>query len=419
MHPETPTAQPEPTATKRPWYRRAAPLTCAAAVVVAATLGVAVPLSASAASVASGSSTTVAAPAFSGDGGRSGAGSSGGGGAGSGSGGQGTGTGTGTTQAAATTADAGESTGVVLVETVLGYDDGAAAGTGMVLTSDGLVLTNNHVIADSTEITVTIASTGETYTATVVGVDVDDDVALLQLQGASGLATVTVDQDDDAAVGDAITAVGNAEGGGVLLAADGTITGLDTSVTTSSDGASASETLDGMIQISADVVSGDSGGALLDDEGEVIGMNTAASSGRADVTAYAIPIDDALTIVQEILDGDESNGVTLGYPAFLGVELGQSNLSSSDGPRGQRGSTGATTSGATIAGVVSGTPAAAAGLTAGDTITAVDGTAIADASGLSAALSGHAPGDSVTITWTDAAGAEHSATVTLIAGPAA
>ncbi|GAA5203207.1 hypothetical protein GCM10025773_32620 [Microbacterium jejuense] len=298
----------------------------------------------------------------------------------------------------------------MIIETSLGYEDAQAAGTGMVLTADGLVLTNNHVVEGSTEISVTVAATGQTYTATVVGTDSTNDVALLQLQGASGLQTVTID-DDAEAVGDAVTAVGNAEGGGVLMAADGRITELDSTVTTSSDGLTAGETLDGMIEFAADVVSGDSGGALLDDEGEVVGMTTAASSGSVTTVAYAVPIEDALTIADQILEGTETDGVTIGYPAFLGVQVARV-------PAGYRYG-GSATAGALIAGAIDGTPAAAAGLTAGDTITAIDGTAIADADALTAALGTSEPGATVTLTWIDASGASHSAAVTLVAGPAA
>jgi len=402
-----------PAALARPWYRRPVPLTCiAAGLALVGVLSIAGPLAASAAassaattaastSDAAGSMPSVTNPY---------SGAQGYGGYGPGS------TQNGGTSEDATTASADESTGVVLIDTVIGYENSAAAGTGLVLTSDGLVLTNNHVIADSTEISVTL-STGETYTATVVGTDVADDVALLQLQGASGLDTVTID-DDAESVGDAVTAVGNAEGGGVLLAADGEITQLDATVTTSG---SDSETLDGMIQFSADVVAGDSGGALLDAEGEVIGVTTAASSGTATTTAFAIPIEDALAIVDQILAGDESDGVTLRYPAFLGVEMssGTTSTYATPGRRSSSSSTTATTSGAVVAGVIDGMPAASAGLTAGDTITAVDGTSVASSTELSAALSGYDPGDTVTITWTDASGASHSASVTLATGPAA
>lgn len=317
-------------------------------------------------------------------------------------------TSTGTATLDTSTATAAQQTGVVLVSTVLGYQSAEAAGTGVVLTSDGLVVTNNHVVEGATEITVTLGTTGETYPATVVGTDATADVAVLQLQDASGLATAVLDDDArGVAVGDAITAVGNAEGGGVLLAAAGTVTGVEASITTQAEGVSSGESLTGLIEVDADVVSGDSGGPLLDDEGEVVGITTAASSGSSDITGYAIPVDDVLDVVTQIVAGEDSETITLGYPAFLGVQLGTSAGYAS------------TTAGATIAGVVAGTPAAEAGLTAGDTITAVDGTAVADADALGALLDAHAPGDQVTLTWTTADGSARTATVTLVEGPAA
>ncbi|WP_246125444.1 S1C family serine protease [Cellulomonas xylanilytica] len=302
-------------------------------------------------------------------------------------------------QSPATAATADQQVGVVTITTVLGYQDASAAGTGMVLTSDGLVLTNNHVIEGSTSIEVTVESTGETYTAVVVGTDASSDVAVLQLQDASGLTTVALDDDNGVAVGDAVTAVGNAEGGGDLLAALGSVTALDQTMTASSNGSSP-ETLDGLIQFSAAVVGGDSGGPVYDDEGEVIGMTTAASSGTVDTIAYAIDIEDALVIAHQIQTGVASDTVTIGYPAFLGISLGSG-------------------SGAVVAGVLEGTPAASSGLVAGDVITAVDGVAVTSSSALSALLDAHAPGDTVTLTWTVAAtGASTSTSVTLIAGPA-
>jgi S1-C subfamily serine protease len=321
--------------------------------------------------------------------------------------------------ASTATLDAGTATetqqqGVVLIDTVLGYQSAEAAGSGVVLTSDGLVLTNNHVVEGATGITVTIGATGATYTAQVVGTDATADVAVLQLDGASGLTTATLDADGDLAVGDAVTAVGNAQGGGVLLAADGTVTALDQSITTRAEGVSSGESLTGLIQVDADVVSGDSGGALLDDQGEVVGITTAASSGSSDITGFAIPIDDALDVAAQIVAGQDTDTITLGYPAFLGVQL----ATGSAALPGLGGATGSTGTGAIVAGVVDGTPAAQTGLAAGDTITAVDGTAVADGDALSAALAAHAPGDQVTLTWTAADGTAQTATVTLIAGPA-
>jgi S1-C subfamily serine protease len=339
---------------------------------------------------------------------------------------------TGTTTLDATEASSEQQTGVVLINTVLGYQSAEAAGTGVVLTSDGLVVTNNHVVEGATEITVTIGTTGETYTATVVGTDSTADVAVLQLQDASGLTTATLDDDDAVAVGDAVTAVGNAEGGGVLLAASGTVTALDQSITTSSSGVSEGESLTGLIEVDADVVSGDSGGPLLDDEGEVVGITTAASSGSADITGYAIPIDDVLDVVTQIVAGQDSDTITIGYPAFLGVQLATTSSTSGSNALnglggsmsggtlngGSTGSGSTSTSGATVGGVIEGTPAADAGLVAGDVITAVDGTTVADGDALREALAAYAPGDQVTLTWTTTDGSTQTATVTLIAGPA-
>lgn len=306
-----------------------------------------------------------------------------------------------TTHSDATAASADQQVGVVTINTTLGYQNASAAGTGMVLTSDGLVLTNNHVIEGSTAIEVTIESTGETYTATVLGADATHDVALLQLEGASGLSTVTLDNDNGVVSGDAVTAVGNAEGGGDLLAAAGSVVATDQTMTASTGGSSQGETLSGLIEFSAAVVPGDSGGPLLDDEGEVVGMTTAASANSQVTTvAYAITVEDALVIAHQIDAGAASDTVTIGSPAFLGVSL-------ADGYQG-----------AVVAGVLDGTPAASSGLAAGDTITSVNGTVVSSASELSAALSELTPGDSVALAWTTPAGSAGSATVTLIAGPA-
>ncbi|MCQ9368315.1 S1C family serine protease [Brevibacterium sp. 91QC2O2] len=323
------------------------------------------------------------------------------------------GTGTASGQAAATSATAKQAAGVVIINTNLKYEGAAGAGTGMVVKSDGTVLTNNHVIAGATSIKVTVPASEKTYTATVVGTQAQDDVAVLKLTGAKDLATVALDEDQEK-VGQAITAVGNAQGRGELAAARGTITALDSTVTTESEGTVGSESLDGMIEISARVVSGDSGGALLDDEGEVVGMNTAASSGSSTITAYAIPIEDAMSIADRITAGDESAGVSLGYPAFLGVQVAAADQDSA----GAEGSAGGVASGAPVAGVIAGTAAAKAGLEEGDLVTSVGGTRIASPTALTKALSGYDPGQRVKIEWTDSAGASHAATVTLTQGPA-
>jgi S1-C subfamily serine protease len=217
------------------------------------------------------------------------------------------------------TATAAQSRGVVLINTVPPYDNASGAGTGMVLTASGQVLTSYHVVEGASTIKVTVAATGKTYRAAVVGSDQTADVALLQLQGASGLATIKIDN-DATSVGDKVTAVGNAGGTGTLTAAKGTIVSLKASITTAAEGPVASETLTGMIETTADVVSGDSGGPLYDADGEAVGIDTAASGG-AEINGYATPIQRALNIVQQIQSGKESGTVQVGSAPFLGVEL--------------------------------------------------------------------------------------------------
>jgi S1-C subfamily serine protease len=290
---------------------------------------------------------------------------------------------------------------VVTVVSTLGYRSGEAAGTGIVLTSNGEILTNNHVIDGSTSVRVTVESTGRTYTAGVVGTDASADIAVLHLKGASGLPTARL-ATTAAAVGDAVTAVGNAGGTGTLSAATGTVTALQQSITTQPEGASASESLTGLIETNADVVAGDSGGPLEDSAGRVVGIDTAASSGTADVTGYAIPIRTAVRIAAEITSGSTSSAITRGLPAFLGVEI------SSD----------AVAEGAGVAQVLNGTPAASAGLEAGDVITAVNGRTVGSASALTSLLHSYSPGTGVSVTYTDTTGSSHTVHVTLTAGPA-
>ncbi len=311
-------------------------------------------------------------------------------------------------------ATAAQSAGVVVIDTVLPYQNAKAAGTGMVLTSSGQVLTNYHVVAGAGTITATVPQSGQTYQATVVGSDPTDDVALLQLSAASGLRTVTID-DDQLAVGDAVTAVGNAEGTGSLTAATGTISSLTASVTAADEGSAASETLSSMIETTADVVSGDSGGPLFDTEGEVVGIDTAASTGRQ-IDGYAIPIDRALAVVAQIRSGTETGAVQIGSSAFLGVELSSQSAMSRSGYL----SGGATaSSGALLGGVVEGSAAANTGLRAGDVITTVDGRVISSAADLSAVLATLNPGDQVRIAWISSAGGQQNATITLGASPVA
>lgn len=317
-------------------------------------------------------------------------------GSGGGDGLPGAGTGQDTGGETASDASAEQSTGIVQITSTL--TNGTGAGTGLVLDPDGTVVTNHHVVDGATRIEVTVVSTGRTYRATYVGGDAVTDVAVLQLEGASGLTPVDL-SDDAAQVGDEVTAVGDAGGdGGSLTAAPGTVSALGQDITVQeTDGSSAK--LTDLIQVDAYVVPGDSGGAVLDGDGDVVGMNVAASSGSRDVTGYAIPIATVESIVDRIAAGDESGDIQLGYSGYLGVGLDPSASS------------------ALVAQVIDDTAAEEAGLAVGDTITAVDGDTVRTADALRSAIAAHDPGDSVTITWTTSAGSTRSATVTLGEGP--
>ena len=301
--------------------------------------------------------------------------------------------------------------GLVDVVSTLGYQQATSAGTGLVLTSSGEVLTNNHVIEGATSITVTDIGNGRSYRASVVGYNQSHDIAVLQLQGASGLNTVTLGNSTTAAAGQKVVALGNAGGkGGPPSVAAGRITRLGASITASDAGAGTSEQLTSLIRTNAAIQPGDSGGPLVNTAGQVIGINTAAS-GQAQTQAFAIPINEAVSIARQIEAGTSSATVHIGATGFLGVQILSSGSAAAGGvPAG---------TGATVAGVVSGSPAAAAGLAAGDVITGVGGHSISSPSGVQSALEAHHPGDRVTISWMDQAGQTRTATVILTAGPAA
>ena len=248
------------------------------------------------------------------------------------------------------------------IDTTLGYSGEEAAGTGIVLTSNGEILTNNHVIDGATTISVTDVGNGKTYSASVVGYDKTKDVAVLQLHNASGLQTASITT-STASVGETVVGIGNAGGtGGTPSAAGGTVTALDQSITASDEGDGTSEQLTGLIETNADIQAGDSGGSLVNSAGQVIGMDTAASSGTSFQSAqessgyqgYAIPIGEATTLAKEIEAGDSSSTVHIGTTAFLGVEI----QAAGDGYGNEA------SNGATVAGVITDSPAQEAGLAA-------------------------------------------------------
>ncbi len=314
------------------------------------------------------------------------------------------------------------------------YEGAVAAGTGMILTSTGEILTNNHVIDGATSIKVTVVATQKTYTATVVGTDPTADVAVIQLKDASGLKTVPLGDSSSVKVGDKVVAAGNANGdGGDPSVVSGTVTALSQDITASDESGSGAEQLTGLIETDAPIVAGDSGGSLAI-SGKVIGMNTAASvsnstaENASDSTtstgdSYAIPINTALSIAQKITSGQASSTVHIGLHGFLGVALEDTsaavNTYGREGFGGFGGSdpysqgTATSVSGAMVSGLVTDGPAASAGLQAGDVITAVDGTTIDSVTTLNTVMADTKPGQKVSVSWTDSSGTTQTATLTL------
>ncbi len=345
--------------------------------------------------------------------------------------------------------------GVVVIDSKLDDNQTAtgAAGTGMIISASGLVLTNNHVIAGTNGLTVTVVSTGRTYPARWLGYDKSSDVAVIQLEGAVGLTPVPLGNSAATKVGDGVVAMGNAGGTGAIRTATGAITGLDQAIT-ATDGQTA-EHLTGMLQINAQIIRGDSGGPLSTTDGKVIGMDTAASSnfinGQPE-TGFAIPIDKAMTIARQIIAGKPGAGVHVGSTGFAGVLVpaapngGQSHQTSpraqlqqterSDGqlpyggyyqaPAGcisnavqsgvpQRIAPAA--SGALVLGALCQTPAAAAGLTAGDVITVAAGQRVSSPASLTGILSHLPSGRKITISWVTPSGRTVTRAIILAQAP--
>jgi len=345
--------------------------------------------------------------------------------------------------------------GLVVINTTLQYNSESAAATGMVISPDGLVLTNNHVIEDSTSITARTAN-GHRYQAKVVGYDVTGDIALIQLQGASGLKTVPIGNSSSLKTGDSVVGMGNAEGQNAIVPVTGQVTALNQTITAGDQGGSVTqETLHNMIQTNADIVSGDSGGPLANSAGQVIGMDTAGNDGGFSVqqnsSGYAIPIANALAVASQITQNQASSTVTIGYPPFVGVYIGQGSNSDpqaqAEQQNGGNGSGGSgfggfggngngnqncytsdrnltppanianVNSGTLILGTICGGPAMAAGMTAGSVITAVNGQAIGAPDSLTGMVSKFKPGTTISVTWVSPSGHRSTSSLKLTAGP--
>jgi S1-C subfamily serine protease len=296
--------------------------------------------------------------------------------------------------------------GLVDIRANLQYGNEVSDDTGIVLSADGLVLTSNNDIAGSTSVKASLVGSGRTYSARVLGYDATQDVALLQLEGATHVRTVTLGNSSQVTIGMPVLALGNAQGEGGVTPAAGIVNALDRSIN-SGGGVQGliTQNLEDIEQTSAQVGPGDDGGALADSAGQVIGMITTAnaSSGQLSTLGFAIPINTAMAIAREISNGQASSTVYLGEPGFLGVEV--------------QTSTGQDPSGALIAGVIGGSPASRAGLVAGDVITGYNGLPVTTPASLTTLLRRYHPGEVVSVSWTASHGATHTTRITLGNGP--
>jgi S1-C subfamily serine protease len=332
---------------------------------------------------------------------------------------------------------------VVDVTATLTYDDETASGTGFVVdTKTGFILTNNHVIRDATEVSVTVPSTGQSYPVQIVGADVSADIAVLEIKPVPGLTAAPIGDSATLDAGDKVISFGNQAGaGGSPAVATGAISGTGRTIQ-AADGASGfSETLHEMLATTAKIEPGDSGGPLAGSAGTVVGVDTAAGTGGT-TTGYAIPINAAMAAERQIAEGRPGPGISLGVNGFLGVVLGSSKASSPAMQRAQdhgRG-TGAANSpgncvstesdvltptaiapvraGALVMGVLCGTGAASAGIASGDVITEAAGRRIGSPNELTAIVNGTRPGSVVSVTWVSRSGTLRTSQVRLSAAPA-
>ncbi|NNN02232.1 MAG: trypsin-like serine protease [Acidimicrobiaceae bacterium] len=315
--------------------------------------------------------------------------------------------------------------GLVDITTNIPYQGASAAGTGIEISANGLVLTNNHVIEGVTSISARDVATNVVYTAKIVGYSSSADVAVLQLTNVSGLQSAPLGNSANVKSGQQVVGVGNAGGVGATPSyAAGTVVALGRSLSAADpSNPSQMEQLTGMIETNANVLPGDSGGPLVNVKGKVIGMDTAGSSsgfygydryGSVTAQSYAIAINSALSIAKSIEKGHSSSFIHVGATAYLGIEVAPSG---SIGAGGFDYDTAQSSSGITIAGLVAGSPAASSALTVGDVVTSADGHAVSTIAALSEYEATMKVGAKVTIGYTNTSGVSATVAIRLAAGP--
>ncbi len=297
---------------------------------------------------------------------------------------------------------------VVQINTVVEYQGVVGYGAGIVLSPDGIVLTNNHVVAGADTITAFNVGTGQTFKAQLLGYDRTEDVALIQLLGAGGLPSAPIGDSNQVTVGEPVVSLGNANGNGSPLSReDGQVSTLGADIAAEDELTGSSEELSDLIGFAAPLRPGDSGGPLVSSTGQVIGLNVAASVnyrlGTPGGKGFAIPINRAMGIAGQIQSRAPSGTVHIGAPAMLGIGVGTAPQRSA--------------AGVTVRDVLAGTPAEQAGLRRGDVILTLDGVPLNSATALTGVLDRHYPGDSVDLVWQDGSGQQRTAKVTLAPGP--
>ncbi len=295
---------------------------------------------------------------------------------------------------------------VVQIDTTIDYQHAIGAGTGFVLNPGGEVLTNFHVVQGADSITAHSVGTGQSFPVDLVGYDRTHDVALLQLRGAAGLPTAPLGDSAQIVIGDPAVAIGNANPGGPPTLEPGSITRLDRTIDAKDELSGSSDELNGLIEVAAPVRAGDSGGPLVNSAGQVIGMTTAATVNYQFAPGgkgFAIPINQALAIADQIRSRAPSDTVHIGPPTLLGVGVAARDQN-------------AQMPGVIIREALRGGPAEQAGLVDGDILTTIDGAPLDSATTLTRVLDRHYPGDVLDLTWIDKSGQQRTGKATLKTG---